>query len=93
VDNLLHAATVDPARFNPRRSYQMPVLRLTVAELVEALAERFGADRRALVRYAPEPFIQKLFASYPPLHTPEALALGLKHDGTVAQLIERAMTV
>ncbi len=93
VDNLLHAASVDPARLNPRRSYQMPVLRLTVAELVDALAERFGQDRRALVRYAPEPFIQKLFASYPPLHTPEALALGLKHDGTVAQLIERAMTV
>lgn len=91
VDNLLHAATVDPALLNPRRSYQMPVLRLTVAELVDALAERFGPDRRALVQYAPEPFIQKLFASYPPLHTPEALALGLKDDGTVAQLIERAM--
>jgi len=91
VDNLLHAASVDPARLNPRRSYQMPVLRLTIAELVEALAERFGPDRRALVQYAPEPFIQKMFASYPPLHTPEALALGLRHDGTVAQLVERAM--
>lgn len=90
ADNLLHAATVDPARLNPRRSYQMPVLRLTVGELVEALAQRYGADRRALVSYAPEPFIQRLFASYPPLHTPEALALGLRHDGDIATLIERA---
>ncbi len=90
VDNLLHAATVDPARMNPRRSYQMPVLRFAVGELVEALAARHGADRRALVRYAPDPFIQRLFASYPPLRTPEAEALGLKHDGDIHTLIRRA---
>jgi nucleoside-diphosphate-sugar epimerase len=91
VDNLLHAATVDPARLNPRRSYQMPVLRLTVAELVAALAQRFGADRHDLVRYAPDPFIEKLFARYPPLLTPEAESLGLTHDGDIDQLITRAM--
>lgn len=90
VDNLLHAATVDPTRLSPRRSYQMPVLRFTVGELVDALSERHGADRRALVTYAPDPFIQRLFASYPPLHTPEALALGLKHDADIATLIARA---
>ena len=91
VDNLLHAACVDPARLNARRSYQMPVLRLTVAEVVEALAQRFGADRRALVTYAPDPFIEKLFAAYPPLATPQAEALGLVHDGSVDQLITRSM--
>jgi nucleoside-diphosphate-sugar epimerase len=91
VDNLLHAATVDPATLNARRSYQMPVLRLTVAAVVEALAQRFGADRRALVTYAPDPFIQRLFATYPPLATPEAERIGLKNDGTVDALITRAM--
>lgn len=91
VDNLLHAATVDPERFNARRSYQMPVLRLTVGELVEALAARFGADRKTLVTYAPDPFIERLFAAYPPLLTPEAERLGLRHDGSVDQLITRAM--
>jgi len=91
VDNLLHAATVPVDRLNPRRSYQMPVLRFTVGELVDALAARYGQDRRQLVTYAPEPFIQKLFASYPPLATPEALALGLRHDGSIDQLISRAM--
>lgn len=90
VDNLLHAATVAPSRLNPRRSYQMPVLRLTMGELVEALAARHGPDRRALVRYAPDPFIERLFAAYPPMATPEAEALGLRHDGDVATLIERA---
>lgn len=91
VDNLLHAATVDPARLNPRRSYQMPVLRLTVGELVNALALRFGADRQALVTYQPDPFIEKLFAAYPPLVTPEAQALGLMNDGDIQTLITRAM--
>jgi nucleoside-diphosphate-sugar epimerase len=91
VDNLLHAANVDPASLNPRRCYQMPVLRLTIAELIEALARRFGDDRRALVRHSPEPFIEKLFASYPPLWTPCAEALGFKHDGSVDELITHAM--
>lgn len=91
VDNLLHAATLDPARLDPRRSYQMPVLRLTVGELVTALAQRFGADREALVTYQPDPFIEKLFAAYPPLATPQAEALGLVNDGDIQTLITRAM--
>jgi D-erythronate 2-dehydrogenase len=90
VDNLLFAATVDPARLNPRRSYQMPVLRFTVGELVDALCARYGENRRALVSYEPDAFIQKLFANYPPLCTPEAEALGLQHDGDIDTLIDRA---
>ncbi len=90
VDNLLQAAEVDAARLNPRRSYQMPVLRLTIADVVQALADRHGADRAALVRYAPDPFIERLFAAYPPLATPEAEALGLRHDGDIHTLVRRA---
>ncbi|SAK17971.1 NAD-dependent epimerase/dehydratase family protein [Burkholderia multivorans] len=91
VDNLLHAATVDPERIGVRRSYQMPVLRLTVGEVVAALAARFGAERAALVTYRPDPLIERLFASYPPLLTPEAEHFGLHHDGDVDRLITRAM--
>jgi len=91
VDNLLFAARVDSSRLNARRSYQMPVLRISVGALVEALAARYGEDRRALVRYEPDPLVQRLFASYPPLLTPEAEALGLRHDGDIDTLIERAM--
>jgi hypothetical protein len=91
VDNLLQAATVDAAAFNQRRCYQMPVLRLTMAQVVAALARRFGPDRAALVSYKPEPFIQSHFASYPPLNTPESEALGLAHDGDVDHLVSRAM--
>jgi len=91
VSNLLHAATLDVARLDARRSYQMPVLRFTVGRLVDALAARLGDERRALVTYAPDPFIERLFAAYPPLATPLAEALGFANDGTVEALISRAL--
>ncbi len=91
VANLLHAATLDVALLDARRSYQMPVLRLSVGSLVQALAARFGDDRLALVTYAPDPFIERLFAAYPPLATPQAEALGFASDGTMDALITRAL--
>lgn len=93
VSNLLHAATLDVARLDARRSYQTPVLRFTVGDLVDALFVRFGDDRRGLVTYAPDPFIERLFAAYPPLATPLAEALGFANDGNVGMLIDRAMAV
>ena len=91
VANLLHAATLNAADLNAQRSYQMPALHLTMAQVVNALAARFGADRVGLVTYAPEPMIERLFARYPPLKTPVAERLGFRHDGDVNQLVERAL--
>nr|WP_315428970.1 NAD-dependent epimerase/dehydratase family protein [uncultured Albidiferax sp.] len=91
VDNLLHAACLDPARMDVRRVYQMPALHLAVADVVDALAARFGSDRQALVHYAPDALIERLFAAYPPLHTPQAQALGFAHDGSVEVLVARSL--
>ena len=93
VDNLLHATSLGGDHWNPQRLVQMPALRLTMAEVVDGLAARFGADRRQLVTYAPEPLIERLFASYPPLHTPFAQSLGFGHDGDVHRLIEHALAI
>jgi nucleoside-diphosphate-sugar epimerase len=90
VDNLLHGACVDTAALGPRRMAQMPALHLTMAEVVAALARAYGAARSALVRYEPQALVQRLFASYPPLHTPTAKALGFRHDGSVDALVRRA---
>lgn len=91
VDNLLHAATVDTGRLQPQRSYTLPVLRLSMQQLVDALCARFGADRAALVRWAPDPQVERLFAAYPPLRVPEAEALGFRHDGDIDGLIDHAL--
>jgi nucleoside-diphosphate-sugar epimerase len=90
VDNLLHAACMATAALGPRRMAQMPAQHLTVADVVAALARAYGADRSALVRYEPQALVQRLFASYPPLHTPAAEALGFRHDGSVDALVRRA---
>lgn len=89
--NLILAATLDPAQLNPQRSYQMPALHLSMQQVVDALAGKFGDDRKSLVTWAPDPLIERLFAQYPPLHTPCAERLGFCHDGSVAALVAQAM--
>lgn len=91
VDNLIHAATLNPAGLPPQRVVQMPVLHLTMADVINALALRFGADRTDLVSYQPDKFVQANFASYPPITTPRALSLGFTHDGDANGLVQRAI--
>lgn len=88
VSNLLHAATVTSDVLHTGNTFQMPALHLSVQAVVEALARRFGRERTELVSYAPEERVQRLFASYPPLVTPRALAAGFRHDGDVDHLVE-----
>jgi D-erythronate 2-dehydrogenase len=90
VDNLLHAAVVDTAALDPGRVVQMPALHLTIEAVVDALVREHGESRRALLSHEPQEMVQRLFGSYPPLHTPRALALGFRHDGTVDALVRRA---
>ena len=91
VDNLLHIAAMDTAPWSATRQYQMPVLHLSIQQVVEAVAQRFGHSVNDLVRYAPDPAVERLFASAPPLLTPKAERLGLKSDGSIATLVERAL--
>lgn len=91
VDNLLHAAAIDTHRLDPRRVVQMPAQHLRIGEVVDALVRVHGESRRALVSHEPDERVQRLFASYPPLFTPQAHALGFVHDGTVDELVRRAV--
>lgn len=90
VDNLLHGACLDTQRLGARRMVQMPALHLTMAEVVQAIARAQGPACLDLVRYEPQPAVQRLFASYPPLQTPMAQALGFRHDGSADALAQRA---
>jgi D-erythronate 2-dehydrogenase len=90
VDNLVHAAGIDTAALGPARVAQMPALHLSMRDVVDALVRAHGEDRRALVGYAPQDRVQRLFGSYPPLHTPRAEVLGFRHDGDADALVRRA---
>ncbi|GGO76471.1 hypothetical protein GCM10011348_03760 [Marinobacterium nitratireducens] len=88
VDNLLHAAELTPD--TGRRVWQLPVLHLSIAQVVDALAEVFGDEYRALISFEPDPELETLFGRFPPLDTPAASALGFRHDGSARALIRQS---
>jgi nucleoside-diphosphate-sugar epimerase len=91
VDNLVHAASLDAEAVATRRDYTLPVLRLHIGELVDGLVCRFGEDRRALVSYAPDEALERVFGRYPPLDASAAERLGFRHDGDIDALIANAI--
>lgn len=90
VDNLLHAAVTDVAALKGQRTFTLPTLRFSMAELVEAIAHVHGAETKALVRYAPDERVESLFGRFPPLETAAADAAGFMHDGRLVDLVRRA---
>lgn len=91
VENLLHAAQVGTAGLPAHRALTLPALRLSMAELLDALAAVHGPGVREHVRFAPEPRIEALFGRFPPLRTPAADAAGFRHDGDLPALCRRAI--
>ena len=68
----------------------LPAQRTRMGDLVAEVARQTGADP-ALARYAPDPAIVAAFGAQPPLATPAADALGLRHDGDLAALVANAL--
>lgn len=92
VDNLLHVAAMDSSTWSAQRCYQMPVLRLSIEQVVAGLEKALDRPVAHLVHYEPNPLIERLFGSSPPLRTPLADAVGLRHDGDLSRLVQRAMS-
>lgn len=91
VDNLIHAATLAPEVAAKQRTWQMPVLRLSLGELVQAIASIYGKDVLDRVSYEPNEKLEAGFANQPPLHVPKSLAAGFRTDGDAVTLIKRAL--
>jgi D-erythronate 2-dehydrogenase len=86
ASNLARAASIDLCG-----DFQLPALRLSVAEIVDALSDLFGPDRRALISFNPDQRIEALFGRYPDLATAREETLGFAHDGTPTKLIKEAL--
>jgi len=91
VDNLLHATTLGPEIVGRQRTFLMPVLRLTIAEVVAAIARLHGKEVLERITYRPDVKLQAQFANYPPMHCPRAEAAGFRSDGSVDALVKRAL--
>ncbi len=89
--NLMHAAVMDVTHADTGRAWPLPVLRLSIAEVVDTLAALYGQDRHALVSYAPQAAVEAVFGRYPVLDDSAARALGLCDDGTPHALVQRAL--
>ena len=90
AENILHAATMDVSNADPARAWPLPVLRLSMAQVIEACAALHGDDRRDLVRFEPNEKLEAVFGRYPPLDDAASRALGLQDDGSPENLIRRA---
>jgi len=91
AENLLHAASMDVTGADPARAWPLPVLRLSLAEVVETLARVYGVDRRNLVGYEPQPALEAVFGRYPRLDDSASRALGLRDDGSPEAMVRRAL--
>jgi D-erythronate 2-dehydrogenase len=91
VDNLLHAAALAPEVLTTRRVWLLPVLRASMREIVDAIADVHGRNALANARFAPKAHIQAQFASCPLLRSTAAAAAGFEHDGALSDLVRRAL--
>jgi nucleoside-diphosphate-sugar epimerase len=91
IDNLIHAAEITGDALNSARQWQMPALHLSMEELVEGIAQVYGEQIRCLISWLPDPVIQDIYGSYPPLLTPGAEKAGFRHDQNVHTLVKRAL--
>ncbi|KAL3484391.1 Metalloenzyme, LuxS/M16 peptidase-like protein [Aspergillus germanicus] len=81
VKNLIHAATVPGEAFGDSRSVNLPGLKVTVQEMLDALEEVGGKERRALVEERYDEDIDRIVQTWSPHFNPErALKLGFHAD-------------
>lgn len=93
VNNLIHAAELPAPHGNSERVWQLPVLRLSIAEVLDALANRFGEAGRAAISFEPDAQLQSLFGTMPLLKAPRARAAGFCHDGNANALVRNALNL
>ena len=86
VRNLRHAAAIEAVGL-----VQLPALRLSVTEVMDALADAYGQDHKSLIQFVSDPFIESVFGRYPQLDTADAEALGFADDGGASGLIAAAL--
>lgn len=88
---LLQASRADAAHLPGGRAWNLPALRASVHEVMQALCRRFGNELADRVDYQPQPGMSAQFGQWPPLSTAIADRLGMRHDGDLDRLIAGAL--
>ena len=91
IDNIGNALTLSQS-LPDSRAITLPALRVTMANLVAAIAEQTEADP-ALVTYAPDAALEVAFGSQPMLTTAQAEKLGFCSDAQLSALVTRTLAL
>ena len=88
--NLDHALTMDSGTMPVTRVVTLPALRIAMGDLAAEIARQCSVSAD-LVSYAPNAALEAAFGAHPVLATPAAEACGFAHDGSVTELVTRAL--
>jgi nucleoside-diphosphate-sugar epimerase len=85
---MMHAATLDSEKIGPRRNLNMPGVRATVGEQIEALRRIAGENVVARIRREPDEAIRSIVGNWARGFSPKrALALGFTADESFEAII------
>ena len=83
IDNLIHAAEIDGAKFGYNRCFNLPGRTDTIGEMIDAMTRVAGEDPAKLITWEEDAFIQGIVNEFRAHLRPEkALALGFKADAS-----------
>lgn len=90
VKNLMHAATVPKEAFGDSRSVNLPGIVVSVQEMLDALEEVGGKEKRALVEEKYDADIDRIVQTWSPHFNPaRALKLGFSEDIPILENVRR----
>ncbi|KAJ5161741.1 hypothetical protein N7492_007133 [Penicillium capsulatum] len=90
IKNLMHARDVPKEAFGESRSVNLPGLKVSVQEMLDALEEVGGRERRALVEEKYDAVTDKIVQSWTPqFSTTRAMKLGFSADIPMAENIRQ----
>ncbi|KAJ5682626.1 hypothetical protein N7462_005791 [Penicillium macrosclerotiorum] len=90
IKNLIHARDVPKEAFGESRSVNLPGLKVSVQEMLDALEEIGGKDRRALVEEKYDAATDKIVQSWTPqFSTDRAFELGFSADISMVENIRQ----
>ncbi|KAL4937312.1 hypothetical protein BDV06DRAFT_215984 [Aspergillus oleicola] len=90
VRNLIHAASVPGEAFGTSRSVNLPGIVVSVQEMLDALEEVGGKEKRELVEEKYDADIDRIVQTWSPHFNPaRALKLGFKEDMSILENVRR----
>ncbi|PTU23036.1 hypothetical protein P175DRAFT_0515007 [Aspergillus ochraceoroseus IBT 24754] len=93
VKNLMHARTIPKEAFGDSRSVNLPGLVVSVQQMLDALEEVGGKERRALVEEKYDPEVDRIVQTWSPYFNPaRALKLGFSEDIPMIENVRRYAT-